>query len=175
MLNDQSRCFCIYSKIGCDCLTRICTLLSNRTNCVLVGGEILKKVKLFILLVSFCVLVSGCTLKTQKITIQKRIGDENVFEDYKEVTQSKQVNKAIEVIENAEWKSNNVEMKDFADYQFQFPFKNSNENKIASYLLWINPNGENLEIVTDNDRYVKLTKQDSADLYEILTGEELIE
>lgn len=135
----------------------------------------MKKGKLIILLVSFCVLVSGCTLKTQKITIQKRVGDENVFEDYREITKSKQVKKAIEVVGNAEWESNKVEMTDFPDYQFQFPLKSSDEAKIASYLLWINPNGENLEIVTDSDRYVKLTKHDSADLYEILTGEELIE
>ena len=73
-------------------------------------------------------------------------------------------------------KNEKVEMARYADYQFQFPSKNSNgsEDKIASYLLWISPKSENLEIVTDSDRYVKLTKQDSADLYEILTEEELI-
>jgi hypothetical protein len=30
-------------------------------------------------------------------------------------------------------------------------------------------------MVTDSDRSVKLTKQDSADLYEIFTGEKLME
>lgn len=65
-------------------------------------------------------------------------------------------------------------MARYADYQFQFSFKNGNEDKIAPYLLWASPNGENLEIVTASDRYVKLTKQDSVELYEILTGEELI-
>lgn len=65
-------------------------------------------------------------------------------------------------------------MERYADYQFQFPSKNSSEDKIASYLLWISPNGENLEIVTDSDKYVKLTKHDSVDLFVILTGEELI-
>ena len=49
----------------------------------------------------------------------------------------------------------------YADYQFQFPFKNSSENKIAFYSLWVRQNGENLEIVTDSDKCVKLTKQDS--------------
>ncbi len=109
----------------------------------------------------------------QKITVQKRTGEENIFEDFKEVTQRKQVTKAIDVVKNANWENEKVEMERYADYQFQFPFKNSSEDKIASYLLWISPNGENLEIVTNSDRYVRLTKHDSADLYTILTGEEL--
>jgi len=119
---------------------------------------------------------SGCLneMVGQKITVQKRTGEENIFEDYKEVNQKKQVEKANGIIKNANWENKKGEMDRYADYQFQFPFKNSNENKIASYLLSITPNGENLEIITDSDKYVKLTKQDSADLYEILTGEELI-
>ncbi|WP_193767306.1 hypothetical protein [Lysinibacillus sp. OL1] len=40
--------------------------------------------------------------------------------------------------------------------------------------LWVSQNGENLEIVTDSDNYVKLTKQDSENLYEVLIGEKLI-
>lgn len=64
----------------------------------------------------------------------------------------------------------------YADYRFQFPSKNSNgkEDKIASYLLWISPNGQNLEVVTESDEYVKLTTQNSAELLGILTGEESI-
>ncbi|KMY33219.1 hypothetical protein ACZ11_06285 [Lysinibacillus xylanilyticus] len=120
---------------------------------------------------------SGCLneMVGQKITVQKRTGEENIFEDYKEVNQKKQVEKAYGIVKNANWENTKVELARYADYQFQFPFKNSSENKIASYLLWITPNGENLEIVTDTNKYVKLTKQDSADLYEILTGEELIQ
>ena len=119
---------------------------------------------------------SGCLneMVGQKITVQKRTGEANIFEDYKEVNQKKQVEKANGIIKNANWENKKVEMDRYADYQFQFPFKNSSENKLASYLLWITPNGENLEIITDSDKYVKLTKQDSADLYEILAGEELI-
>ncbi|MEY2356073.1 hypothetical protein [Lysinibacillus capsici] len=110
----------------------------------------------------------------QKITVQKRTGEENIFENFKEVNQKKQVEKAIDIVKNANWINKKIEMVRYADYQFQFPFKNSSENKIASYSLWVSQNGENLEIVTDSDKYVKLTKQDSENLYEILTGEKLI-
>ncbi|MEG0384578.1 MAG: hypothetical protein RR587_07475 [Solibacillus sp.] len=105
--------------------------------------------------------------------MQKRMGEENSFEDFKEITQKKQVEKAINIVKNADWVNAKVEMSRYADYQFQFPSKSSSESKIASYLLWVTPNGENIEIVADSHKYVKLTKQDSASLYEILTGEEL--
>ena len=138
----------------------------------------MKKIILFFSLLGVLLVTSGCLNEMigQKITVQKRTGEENIFEDFKEVTKKKQVKKAIDIVKNANWENEKVEMARYADYQFQFPSKNSkgSEDKIASYLLWISPNGENLEIVTDSDRYVKLTKQDSADLYEILTGEELI-
>jgi len=110
----------------------------------------------------------------QKITIQKRTGEENIFHDYKEVTKRKHVSRAIKIVKNANWE-NEKEMKRYADYQFQFPSKNrKGDDKIASYLLWISPNSENVEIVTDSKKYVKLAKQDAADLYEIITGEALI-
>ena len=67
------------------------------------------------------------------------------------------------------------DMESYADYRFQFPAKNrKGHDKIASYLLWISSNGENVEIMTDSKKYVKLAKQDAADLYEIITGESLI-
>lgn len=133
---------------------------------------------LFISLLGVLLITSGCLNEMigQKITVQKRIGEDESFEDYKEVIQRKQVRKAIEIIKNANWEDKKVEMTRYADYQFQFPSKNSSEGdaKIASYLLWVSPNGENLEVVTDSNRYVKLTKQDSAHLYEIITGEKLM-
>lgn len=136
----------------------------------------MKKILLLFSVLIILLVSSGCVNKMigQKITVQNRIGEENTFEDFREITQRKQVTKAIEIVKNADWENAVVNMERDADYQFQFPFKNDSEDKIASYLLWISPNGENLEIVTDSDRYVKLTMQDSADLYKILTGEELI-
>lgn len=82
--------------------------------------------------------------------------------------------KAIDIVKNANWINKKIEMARYADYQFQFLFKNSSENKIAPYSIWVSQNGENLEIVKDSDKYVKLTKRDSENLYKILTGEKLI-
>ncbi|MCH1627146.1 hypothetical protein [Fredinandcohnia quinoae] len=135
----------------------------------------MKKERLVISLIVLLLITSGCMSEAnkQKITIQKRKGEENIFEDYKEVTQNKQVQKAIEIVKNANWENTKVEMTRFADYQFQFPYKNTKEAKITSYLLWVSPNSKNLEIVTDSDKYIQLTIKDSANLYEILTGDSL--
>ena len=94
----------------------------------------------------------------------------------RELPQKSQVKKALDIVKKANWENEKVEMAGYADYQFQFPPKNGkgSEDKIASYLLWISPNGENVELVLDSGRYVKLKKQDSAVLYKILTGEALM-
>ncbi len=109
----------------------------------------------------------------QKITVQKQTGEENHFEELREVIEKTQVKKAINIMKNAKWENKKVEMGRDADYRFQFPSKNRNA-KLASYLLWVSPDGQNIEIVTESYEYVKLTKEDSAKLYAILTGEELI-
>ncbi|MFE7064035.1 hypothetical protein ACFVAD_18035 [Sutcliffiella sp. NPDC057660] len=136
----------------------------------------MKNIILLISIIGVLVVISGCLneMNGQKITLQKRAGEDNTFEDLKEITDKNQVRKAIDIVKNANWEKAKVKMERYADYQFQFPSKNSSEDKIASYLLWVSPNGHNLELVTDDDRYVKLTEQDSAALYEILTGEELV-
>lgn len=112
-------------------------------------------------------------MKRQKISIQKRIREENLFEDYKEITAREQVEKALDIIKEADWENAKAEMSRFPDLQFQFPSVNDDNTKLANYLLWVTPNGENLEIVTDGGKYVKLAKQDSADLFGIVTDESL--
>ncbi|MGN7410834.1 hypothetical protein [Sporosarcina sp. SAFN-010] len=129
--------------------------------------------------ISFLILIvvstSGClvAIKGQKITIQKQAGEEPNFEPFREVTKRKDVKDAIRIVKNAEWHKLEEERPHAADYQFQFPFKDDADDKIASYSLWINSEREFLEIVTDTYEYVQLSKQDSASLYRILIGEEL--
>jgi hypothetical protein len=136
----------------------------------------LKKIRFIISLLTIIIICSSCLAegKGQKITVQKRVGGDENYVDFNEVTDEKKVRKAMEIVENADWKDVEVEMPRYFDYQFQFPFKSSSEDKIASYLLWVNANDQKLEIVTDSNKYVELTKQNSEILYEILTGEELI-
>ncbi len=135
----------------------------------------MKKLRLIAMVLSLLLVTTGCIANAQgqKITVQKQVTEDNNFEGFREITNRKQVRAAIEIVKNADWENVKMEMDRFADYQFAFPLKNGSQDKIASYLLWITPNGKNVEMVAASHKYVKLTEQDSAALYEILTGEAL--
>jgi hypothetical protein len=107
----------------------------------------------------------------QKITVQKQIGNSENYDDFNEITNDSQVQKAIKIVKNANWANVKVKMSRSPDYMFQFPFKDSrgSEEKIASYSLWVNSNGKRIEIVTDSGKYVELREQESKMLYNILT------
>lgn len=139
------------------------------------GGIAVSKKVFLLLLLGILLFISGCLngINSQKISVQKRISDEEAFEDFREITQKEQVKKAIDIIDNANWENEVVEMETYADYRFQIQFKNSSEPKVASYLMWISHDRESLEVVTDTGKYVKLNKENSSILYQILTGEKL--
>ncbi|MEY9979087.1 hypothetical protein [Lysinibacillus sp. RC79] len=67
----------------------------------------MKKITLIISLLAVLLIISGCLseMKGQKITVQKRVGEDDIYEDYKEVTQKKQVQKAIDIVKNANWET----------------------------------------------------------------------
>ncbi|MED4452077.1 hypothetical protein [Metabacillus fastidiosus] len=132
----------------------------------------------FIIMIISLFVVSGCMSEMeneeQKIKVQKRIGNENKYEDFKEITNDEDVQKVKKILNEANWKNEKAEMVSPPDYQFIFQFKNSEiEAKAVLYRLWMNPNKEKAEIIEGTDRYVQLNKEDSASLFEIFTGEEL--
>lgn len=60
------------------------------------------------------------------------------------------------------------------DYQFVFQFKNPNiEVKAVLFRVWISPNKEKLEIVQGDNQYAQLTKEQSAIMFEIITGDKI--
>ena len=109
----------------------------------------------------------------QSIVVEKRIGDENNYEDFREVTDNEQVQKLLEILKDANWIDAEMEMNSHPDYRFAFRFKNPNiEAKAVLYELWITPNNDKVELIGAN-QYVKLDKGKSAELFEIVTGEKL--
>jgi major membrane immunogen (membrane-anchored lipoprotein) len=135
---------------------------------------------LIIAIIAFCLLITGCSNSDinilgkstdQKITVQKQVADGKNYDDFNEITYDKKVQKAIKIVKNADWTSIK-EMSRYPDYKFQFPFKsrNGNEEKVASYSLWVHSNGKKIEIVTDSGKYVELNEQESKVLYKILIG-----
>ncbi|MFS1515107.1 hypothetical protein V1503_01130 [Bacillus sp. SCS-151] len=108
----------------------------------------------------------------QYIEVQKRIVDENEYENFKEITNNEQVQKVKDILNDINWEIAQVNMQHPADYKFVFQFKNPDiETKVILYELWISPNKDKVELVIEAvNKYVQLNKEKSAQLYEILTG-----
>lgn len=139
----------------------------------------LKYLIVFIGIIS--IFITGCSnpLKNEEqyIKVQKWIGDDYNYEDSKEITNNKQVQKAKEILGDINWENKIVDMVRSADYRFGFQFKNPEiEAKAVLYELWISPNKDKVELVIDAEsKYIQLDKNKSAELFEILTGEKLSE
>ena len=125
------------------------------------------------------IFIAGCSdvinNEEQKIEVQMRIGDENNYEDFKEITDHEQVKKVQKILDDIDWKNAKVDMARPADYIFYFQFNNPEiEAKAVLYELWISPNKDKVELVIDaQSKYSQLDKKKSGELFEILTGEKL--
>ncbi|OJE33957.1 hypothetical protein BAQ47_24205 [Bacillus tropicus] len=130
----------------------------------------------FITIVIF--IVTGCSNiignEEQTINVQKRVND--TYEDLKVVTDNKQVRQVKKILNDAHFENKKVEMSRPADYHFIFQFKNPKiEAKAVLYQIWISPNKDKIEIIAGNSQYVQLEGENAATLFQIVTGEKLVE
>lgn len=135
---------------------------------------------LFVSLTMILFVITGCSSgienEEQSIEVQKRIGDENKYEDFKEITDNKKVQKVKSILDKADWENAKVDMVRPADYRFGFQFKNPEiEAKAVLYEIWISPNIDKVEVVKGDNEYVQLNEENSTVLFEILTGERLFD
>ncbi len=130
-----------------------------------------KKLVISLIIITLFIM-TGCLgiikYEKQRIEVQKRVGIEDKYEDFKEVTDNGQVRKVKEILHNIDWKNCKVNMSRFADYQFIFQFKNPKiEAKAVLFEVWIN--NDRVEIIEGDTQYTKLTKEDSEFLIEIIS------
>lgn len=130
----------------------------------------------FIAIVIF--IVTGCSNiignEDQTIKVQKRVND--TYEDLKVVTDNKQVRQVKKILNDAHFENKKLEMSRPADYHFIFQFKNPKiEAKAVLYQIWISPNKDKIEIIAGNSQYVQLEGENAATLFQIVTGEKLVE
>ncbi|MCM3690879.1 hypothetical protein [Neobacillus niacini] len=111
----------------------------------------------------------------QSIKVQKNLGNENNYEDFKEINQNERVKQVKEIVKDIDWENAKVSMVRPPDYRFGFQYKNPNiEAKAVLYELWISPNKDRVELVIDAEsKYTQLDKETSAVLYELITEEKL--
>lgn len=134
-----------------------------------------------LLFFSFVVLLSlttGCSNtigdEKQNIVVQKRVSVGNEYENFKIITENDKVEKIKKILKKVDWKDEKLNMDRPADYRFIFQFKDSKiEAKAVGYEIWINPNIDKVEIVEASNKYALLNEENSAVLYEVLTGEKL--
>ncbi|MEA3318377.1 MAG: hypothetical protein U9Q88_00005 [Bacillota bacterium] len=132
----------------------------------------------FMILISM--VVAGCsnssdvkevTDQGQTIEVQRLNGDGDKYEVFKVVTNEEQVNKGKKLLDDLRWEDAKVSMVRPADFRFSFP---NPEAKVVLYELWIGPNMELAELVINAEsKYVKLGTNESAELFELLTGKKL--
>jgi len=112
-------------------------------------------------------------LNDKKIEVEK-INEEGNYEDFKEITSSKNVKKAKKILRNADWEKSKVDMARLADYQFNFQYVNPSINaKAIPYSVWISPNNNTLEVVRGDQQYVHLDEKDASILFDVLTESNL--
>jgi hypothetical protein len=111
----------------------------------------------------------------QRIQVQKYMGNENNYEDFKEINQNERVKQVKEIVEDIDWENAQVSMVRPPDYRFGFQYKNPNiEAKTALYELWISPDKDKVELVIDAEsKYAQLDNKKSAVLFELITEEKL--
>ncbi|WP_409273587.1 hypothetical protein V1499_02675 [Neobacillus sp. SCS-31] len=81
----------------------------------------------------------------------------------KEITDKSKVDEADEILEDAEWEEAKMQMANPPDFKLN-----------DRYFVWLAPGSDRLEIIIDSEnKYTKLSKEVSAALYEIMTGEKL--
>ncbi len=140
----------------------------------------MKKIKYLISLFGIVLIfLVGCSNvienEEQYIKVQHRIGDENKYEDFKEITDNEQIQKVKDILKEIDWENAKVSMIHPPNYKFIFKYKNPKiEAKAITYELWISPNKDKVELVIDAEsKYIQLDTGNSAELFEILIGEEL--
>ncbi|EOO77509.1 hypothetical protein AT257_14100 [Bacillus cereus] len=135
---------------------------------------------LTLVIVFMCIfIVTGCSNilgnEEQRIEVQKRVGDDN-YEDLKVVTDNNQVLQVKKILNDIHFENKKVEMSRSADYHFVFQFKNPKiEAKAVLYQIWISPNKDKVEVMAGDNRYAQLEGKNAATLFEIVTGEKLVE
>lgn len=91
----------------------------------------------------------------------------------REIKDSKEVQKAENILTTIVWSKGLVSMAHSCDYEFYVEnISKEKETNKEIYQLWISPNKKKIEIILGS-KYVQLDEEESAELFKILTGEKL--
>ena len=132
----------------------------------------MKIFKVLLLLVTIALIISLIYKfliydKKQRIEVHKLVLNENIYEEYKNVTKQNDVNEVRRIIKDTTWESSTSKPSRPADYIFVFQYVNPKlEAKAISYQLWIEDKNR-VEIYRDTDEHTLLSKEDSTIILDI--------
>ncbi len=133
----------------------------------------LGKTKYVIGIIIITLVIVACSYQEQEIKVFRRIGDENKYEVMKVITDKEQAQIVRKMIDNINWEIVKFQMERPPDYKFAFQPTNAEVDvKAIQYQLWISPNKDKVGLL-GGSRYYQLNKENSAILFEILTGEKI--
>ena len=138
----------------------------------------MKRFKLFIVSISvILVVIAGCSDKIENvgnsIIVEKRIGEEDRYEPFKEITDGEVVEKIK--LNGVRWINGDIKMAIPPNYKFHFEggSKQSKSDQLI-YYLWVSPNKDWVELVLEGEgKLARLSERDSAKFFETLTGGKL--
>ncbi|TFB24070.1 hypothetical protein E3U55_04460 [Filobacillus milosensis] len=95
--------------------------------------------------------------------VKERIEDTFDYKVINEIENKNSAQNIINIFKNVKWETNTERrMATEPDY------------RMNNYAIWITPNGDRLEIINkDNSNYVRLTQEKSAELFKVMTRNEL--
>ncbi|MGE6377581.1 hypothetical protein [Peribacillus muralis] len=129
------------------------------------------KKKTFILALSLLsiLFMAGCTTKEEHISIQKLENKTYHFEAYKQEIETRDTEKAKEVLKNADWHEI-VWDKDIPKADFIFYFNDDkSEGAIPVYYAWVNHDEHVIELTRDqHKKHVQLNRKESTPILKLL-------
>ncbi len=119
--------------------------------------------------------IDGTENQERTIIVEERIGNENDYNHFRDISITEQVNKVIGILEEQAWENAEVRMERAPNYKFHIEYiDNEIQSEIVIYRLWISPNKDKIELeIQGEGKYVQLTPEKSAELFEIITGNKL--
>lgn len=102
------------------------------------------------------------SVEINSLTVYERKNEDYII--IKEVVEPSEIEKAITIVENADWEENiKVQMESPPDYRFQLG--------AITYGTWVSTTKDSVELVPEGQfKYTKLSMEDSKELYQIITG-----
>ena len=133
----------------------------------------------FVFISVFLIVIAGCSNKIENkgnsIIVEKRIGEEDRYEPFKEITDREAVEKIKDILNEISWTNGELKMASSPNYKYHFEgaSKQSKSDQLI-YYLWVGPNKDWVLLVLEGEgKLAYLSEHDSAQLFETLTGGKL--